>query len=862
MIVAIRKNSRRPGVEPLEFRALLSSAGSLDPSFGGGYGSTTAPLTVPLVSGIEVQPKSVLATSDGHILVSGITTVYNPPFFPSSAITIAELNPDGTPDTSFGNNGVVQLPIAFGSTFEMAVQPNGQIIGAYELSGFSPSGNTYIAVRLNSNGSLDTTFGTNGIAEYPAGTTTPTADRLGSVSAVLLQSNNQIILAGTAQSGFSAVRLNSDGSLDTTYGQDGTATIFVQPTNAPAGDAVINTVTGAAIQANDQVVLMGNVVTEESVPGGIALENTEIGVIRLNTDGSLDTTYGGTAAAGFVLIPPDLSNPSTPGGNNSTAVAVLPTTGDVLVSGYQEETAELYRLNTDGTLDTSFGSGGLVVPPLNAPNGGGGFSLAIEPDGDILLTGSVTHISSAGATDRANLELLRLNPDGSADTTFGNTSTPGLLLTRLSTTGVGLTPAIQPVNGNILLAGVGTIPALTGLTYGFTVDSVLSETTPGPAALTPPPTPPADFTGLGYSDLAVYDPTNGSFIYQSAIKTSSYPSGTDNTDPRTFAFGTAGAGQTIPAVADYEGVGFSQFAAYLPASGVYAILPTATSPGLFMQFGVAGAGQTIPVPADYYGTGQADVAIYIPSQGAFAILAPGNANGEIVPFGTAGAGQSIPAPGDYYGTGQSDIAVYLAQVGAFAIQDPTGKTSGEIIPFGQAGLGNSIPVPGDYDGSGKTELAVYIPSLGAYFYRPADGGNDVMVPIGTANSGEIPVPGDYDGSGRTEAAIYDPKGGFIEYQPANGGPVVINHVGMANNGSIPVAAPAGSMPEFAAPGSGSGHNAIKPGFVSSATTTPVESVAITISHASAVPAGPTLASARVALSLVNQGDEDASALTP
>ena len=122
---------------------------------------------------------------------------------------------------------------------------------------------------------------------------------------------------------------------------------------------------------------------------------------------------------------------------------------------------------------------------------------------------------------------------------------------------------------------------------------------------------------MGYSDAAVYDPTTASFLYlpSSVINSDSY-------SLNSFTFGIAGAGQTIPAAADYQGIGFDQVAAYLPTSGVYAILPTGNSPGLVEPFGVPGTGQTIPVPADYYGTGQADVAVYIPAQGVFAIQDP------------------------------------------------------------------------------------------------------------------------------------------------------------------------------------------------------------------------------------------------
>jgi uncharacterized delta-60 repeat protein len=852
-----RRNRHRPRVEALEARALLAVAGSLDPGFGGGYGETTAPLGVLAFPAAGrptagVQSDSMVALPDGKILVSG--TVYLSENYGSgiSELAIEELNANGSLNTGFGAGGLVQIPIGWDDSFTMAVQANGQILVASDTVDGSGAANTYLVARLDANGLLDSTFGAGGIAEYPASTTTPTADRIDQVVAILPQADGRIILAGNSPAGFSAVRLDADGSLDTTYGQYGTATVPIMTTAGYRDD-----VTAAAIQANGQVVLTGDITKSYSEPGGnVVVENTdsEVAVIRLNTDGSLDSTYGGSTAAGVVLIPFDLSSPSTPGDNSSRAVAVQPTTGDVLVAGSGPAPITLYRLNTDGTLDTSFGTGGLVEPSVTEKTNIAYLTMAVQADGDILLASSLGYVNPDVSAFR--VELIRLNPDGTPDTTFGNTSTPGTLLTSVTTPGSPMpanpaSPVIQPTTGDILLAGVGTIPHPGDLSYGLTVDSILASATTGPAAFPNPQSPPADFTGMGYSDLALYDPSSGSFVYQSSFET--------GTDASTYAFGIPGVGQTIPAVADYQGLGFSQFAAYLTDAGVYAILPTSTSPGLFLKFGIAGAGNSIPVPADYEGTGKADVAVYMPTLGAFAILPSDGAPGRIVQFGTPGAGQSIPAPADYYNTGQDDIAVYLAQAGAFAIQDPTGRTAGEIIPFGKPGLGQSIPVPGDYDGSGQTELAVYVPSLGAFFYRPADGGDageDLEVPFAAPNSGAIPVPGDYDGSGHTEFAVYDPTQGFIVYRSANGGIGMIRYIGGANSDSIPVTAPAGGLSEFAAYVFKGVVNAIRPALTTSGTAISSPTSPSPAAVSPSVPAGPTLASIRVAHTLVNQEAPD------
>ncbi len=174
-------------------------------------------------------------------------------------------------------------------------------------------------------------------------------------------------------------------------------------------------------------------------------------------------------------------------------------------------------------------------------------------------------------------------------------------------------------------------------------------------------------------------------------------------------------------------------------------------------------------------------------------------------------------------------------------------------------MGQSVPVPGDYDGSGHIELAVYIPSFGAFIYHSAITGKDVIVPIGTANSGEIPAPGVYDSFGKTEVAIYDPKGGFFEYQPSIGGGEVILPFGGAGNGAIPLA----STPGMVAASSGSvSAEAVRPAFVTPGSAVPTSvSTVTTVASKAAVPSGPMAALARVPRSLVNQGIDDPSLFT-
>ena len=834
-----RRLRSRPGVECLEARSLLSASGTLDPTFASGQGFATVPISID--SGPTLGGRAVAVQSNGQIVMASAGTVSNSG---QTTFLVTRFNADGTLDTSFGTGGKVLIPFNdLASATAVAIETDGQIVvgGLVAATIFDRGASTQYdpaAARLNSNGTLDTSFGIDGGIAFPVGAPESNADSFTefntAVTSILVQADGSILLAGDAVNAsgtgndYAAARLTASGTLDTSYG--GTGIVLVPAKIGTAEDSVA---VGAALQSTGQLVIAGLSI----VPGvqgyfGPTPSTPYITAIRLNTDGTLDTSFGtGGEANPFPATSVD--------GRRIEAMTLQPN-DDIILAG---DGLSAIRLNADGTLDTSFGTGGeasYTATDNQFPSTVTG--VAVDPDGNIVLAVPPAYIF--GGTG-----LIRFTPSGALDSTFGNPSTPGLSGELFGNELINPILAVAS-DGNIIVATVHVVYVdQTGTQssnqYSLQVGEVLSQSTTSTPALQQPA---ADYDGSGTTNLAVYLTNFGEFAYRPT-----------NGNPDVLVpFGSAGAGQTIPAPGDYDGAGHAEIAAYLTGLGDYAISSSTTGQLRIIQFGIPGAGNSIPAPGDYYGTGVDDIAVYLPSIASFAIKDPtGKTTGTLLQFGIAGAGQSIPAPADYYGTGQDDIAVYLAQAGAFAIQDPTGKTAGEIIPFGKPGLGNSIPVPGDYDGSGHVEVAVYVPSVGGFFYRPANGGADVFVPMGTANSGDLPAIGDYDGSGHDEFAIYDPTGGFFEYKPYNGGADVIDYFGQPGAGnSVPSATPAGALPEFngsSGGGSGSG-NAIS---IKAIAPKPASVLGVvTPSSTSAAPAGPMLASARVALSPVAQARPD------
>jgi uncharacterized delta-60 repeat protein len=853
-----RRNRPLPAIEPLECRALLANAGAIVPSFGTGLVVNIPFEPSPRDGLTQAISKADALGPNGTILLAGayVYTGGGNSGLPTAYFAVERLKANGSLDTTFGQGGEATFPIntvvdsgniAAVNVSALVVQSDGSILEAGSFPG--PSGETSAVIRITSSGALDTTYGSQGIVTLP--TSIGGGLTLHTIGAATLTAGGQLLLAGSAtgtgavQGEIYATRLNANGAIDTTFGVSGFATVPVT-----VNGIVNDLATGVSIQPGGRIIVAGEAVRAVVTGTGGTVNQHDAVVVGLTAAGAADNTFG--TSSGVVLLPPSLANSASSGDRTLDGLAVS-TSGTILLGGSvspasqtsSSTVGDLIRLTASGALDSTFGQGGTVL--ISDQSVGG---VAIEPDGKILVPGSVTNPITLPTNVPSLPALGRFLSNGTPDATFGLVATPGLAsypigITGLSDTGGGFTNALINSSGQIVLAGSST-EFLSGFSFTttpvFEVALVSATATVTPAASEPP----VDLAGTGTTDLSVYLTSPAVFV---SLPETGGAAGLIN------PFGSPGDGATIPAVADYQGAGHAQIAAYLTVSGYYAILPTGNSPGLFKQFGVAGKGNTIPVPGDYEGTGKDDVAVYLTKLSDFAIIPSNGSAPRLVQFGAAGIGQSIPAPADYYGTGQDDIAVYIEQAGAFLILSPDGK-SVMTVPFGMPGLGKSIPVPGDYDNSGHTELAVYIPSLGAFFYRPYDGGPDMEVPFGTPNVGELPVVGDYDGVGHDEFAVYDPTRAFIAYRPADGKPDVIMGFGTPN-GSIPVATPAGALPELGG-GSNSGGSGSVRGLAISAGSAPASAsaVAVTPGKTSAVPTGPAWSPARVARSLVNQGSPD------
>ena len=344
----------------------LAPDGNLDAGFGTG-GTVTLD-----VGGREDGAAALALQPDGKAIVAGRTAVPG-----GTAFALSRFNPDGTLDAGFGMGGrvITGFPDGSARASAVAVQHDGRILAAGSViraANFASVASIGLA-RYTPDGALDPTFGAGGrvTTAFEAGTAT--------AAALLIDTSGRLIVAGAAQGTGTVylvvLRYQPDGALDPTFGGRGwTATDL-------GGD---DSVAAAALQEDGRIVVAGRTTTGTSTRGDMvrigANQSTRVAVARYLPDGSLDLAFGAGGTATFHVGERDAA---------ATAVAVKPDGGIVIAgsteSGGSQDLA-LVRLTAAGSLDSSFGAGGVVLTDVGGEDRAS--ALAIQPDGAIVVAGS------------------------------------------------------------------------------------------------------------------------------------------------------------------------------------------------------------------------------------------------------------------------------------------------------------------------------------------------------------------------------------------------------------------------------------------------------------------------------------------
>jgi uncharacterized delta-60 repeat protein len=394
----------------------FAAAGVLDPTFGNG-----GVVQPNFGSGNTFSFSDAAIAPNGDIVVSG--TVNEPGI--GNFAAIARFLPNGTQDPSFGTNGIVILPppsnyfLGSSLTLAMAVQPNGEILTLFFAFNNTSTLSENLLIRLNTNGTFDTTFGSGGSVtlNFPV----PTGWGA-SATIVMAQPDGKILLTGNVTPPFRnnsapltlLARYLANGAPDTSFGTGGLVEV-VTPIDLPStlallsGDALLafNT-SGHAAQFSSSGALL------TTVSGGTIIATKDAGVLN----GLAILPSGEFLAAGTIAGPDGKTNVD----------------------------AVVERFELTGTLDTSYESPAIRFGPdapevKNEPQ-----SLVVDSDTRGLVGVEFVTNGTEGAG------VARLNANGSLDTTFGasgvSSVVPNFVLYRL---------LVQANNEPVMISGNGSL---------------------------------------------------------------------------------------------------------------------------------------------------------------------------------------------------------------------------------------------------------------------------------------------------------------------------------------------------------------------------------------------------------------------
>ena len=371
--------------------------GGLDNTFGSSgklttdFGSNDVAITIAM-------------QADGKIVAAGYTADGS-----DFSAALARYKIDGSLDSSFGINGKVITVGPNGySLSSIAIQPDGKIVagGSAYLSYY------YLIIRYNNDGSLDSTFGENGVVTQPTD---------GGISSIALQEDGRIVVVGTVEylifpksSGMFLFTYNSDGTLDSTFLG---GFIDFEPYDAWAYDV--------AIQSDKKIVVAGF-----SDSGAFLIRYFTL--VRVDSNGLLDSSFGINGKAVTAL-----------GSSSQGYSLTIQPDGKMVVAGNSyndlDEKTYLVRYNSNGTVDSTFGTNGIVA--------GSNYyfsDVTKQPDGKIVVAGDYSY---NGMNDFA---VLRYNTDGSPDNSFGLS---GKTTTNFGSNSESALAVAMQADGKIVLAG-------------------------------------------------------------------------------------------------------------------------------------------------------------------------------------------------------------------------------------------------------------------------------------------------------------------------------------------------------------------------------------------------------------------------
>ncbi len=375
--------------------ARYNAEGTLDNSFGDGGA------TIIDFGPNDARANALVIQQDGKIVATG-SYGFQSPGIPPYDFALARVNIDGSLDTSFGDGGKVITSIGTNDNANsIALQPDGKIVTA------GKSGNNFALVRYDTFGNLDDNFGFGGvvITDFGGGD---------EAKSVIVQPDGKIVAAGRVNGNdFALARYYENGILDDSFG---------------SGGIIITDFGGAAGASSVILQPDGNIVAVGHTGGHFALA-------RYKAEGILDTSFG----SGGLTI-------TNVGGAAWANSVKLQSDGNIVIAGRAGNELAVARYNINGTLDGSFGTGGISTT-LIAMYGNTASSLALQPDGKLVMAGM-----SGGYL--GDFTLARFSADGILDNTFHS---DGIVTSSLNKSNEAANDLVIQPDGKIIVAGRSVI---------------------------------------------------------------------------------------------------------------------------------------------------------------------------------------------------------------------------------------------------------------------------------------------------------------------------------------------------------------------------------------------------------------------
>jgi uncharacterized delta-60 repeat protein len=374
-----------------------AAEGDLDPSFGsGGRVQTTV--------GSSARQDAMTVDAQGRILAVGEAKVNAN----DGDILVVRYLADGTPDPSFDGDGMATFDFPAANDFDEAEAVTLDAQGRILLFGETPGagGTDFALIRVNPDGTRDTTFGPSGSNGYVTKSVSG-ADEY--ASAIALDAQGRILVAGSARIGgdldFAVVRFDANGNMDMTFSGDGQQTVDFTPVGNDQDNLL-----GMVIDSQGRIVLAGR--TQQPSLYDFALA-------RLNSDGSRDATFGPSTPSEEGEVTTSFTN-----GPDGANALTIDSQGRIIAaggagggggSGTPAQFA-LARYNSDGSLDTTFSYDGKQTTEIEGiGDGEEAYYVGVDSQGRVVAAGGAD--TSVGPDDYA---LARYESNGELDPTFGS----------------------------------------------------------------------------------------------------------------------------------------------------------------------------------------------------------------------------------------------------------------------------------------------------------------------------------------------------------------------------------------------------------------------------------------------------------